>query len=149
MIVVNMKCHLCRCALKNSCFLRHKLWHGALSLRLLEGVRSFLHQASSSWHRFVFSHLDADSHLFRHCKRKSRTSIDRNIENLRDQNFPLHQQQHKYRFWAALELTVPFYLRLIKALSLLNVEKIQQFFSTILSAVSIQCRLQNLSLPKQ
>lgn len=59
MIVVNMKCHLCRCALKNSCFLRHKLWHGALlpprrpppPLPLLEGVRGFLRQASPSWHQ--------------------------------------------------------------------------------------------------
>lgn len=30
MIVVNMKCHLCHCALKNSCFLSHKLWHATL-----------------------------------------------------------------------------------------------------------------------
>lgn len=82
MIVVNMKCHLCRCALKNSCFLRHKLWHGALSL-CWRGVYDFLLVSLPLPDRGSLSHAHTltHTHIFTHSKIKKAWSTEWEVQD--------------------------------------------------------------------
>lgn len=80
MIVVNMKCHLCRCALKNSCFLRHKLWHGVLSL-CWRGVCDFLLVSLPLPDRGSLSHAHTYTHAFSHVAKLKARSTEWDIQD--------------------------------------------------------------------
>lgn len=80
MIVVNMKCHLCRCALKNSCFLRHKLWHGVLSL-CWRGVCDFLLVSLPLPDRGSLSHAHTYTHAFSHVAKLKARSTEWGIQD--------------------------------------------------------------------